>query len=562
MKKKMRKTTKAKLLCGMSTLMVLVCGFGFYCSNQTHSQHEQLLKDQKDYTVYVDTFGDASAYLTSEVREYAITGEQEHYDNYWYEVNTAQRRDISVAALQELGLTDEESKMIESIFSISNNLIPLEEEAMTCVQQGDRQSAVDILYGETYEAGVAEIQATIAQFNESIQNRMQQRISRLYIILNIMVVLTFGAEFVVIVMQTLLTAFAVLELVTPIQKIRTKMMDFAQGNLNGELDLKEDTTEVGDTVRAIKEFQSAQKQVIDDIDVLLGAMSQGHFEADTICEDSYRGDYVSILSSMRKINMELSNALAEIIMSSEQVEAGSNQVAAAAQALSQGTVEQAASVERLSLVIDQVKDALLDTASQTDEAAGLVNETQAVLERSMDEMQKMMGAMANIEHKSNEIEKIIKVIDDIAFQTNILALNAAVEAARAGAAGKGFAVVADEVRMLAQKSAAAAKDTTALIDETVAAVADGTKIARETEGAMRDVVGNAGHLGNIVLKIKDTSNNEVSIMHQVSESVEQISSVVQSNSSTSEECAAASEQMTTQANMLKDLMSRFKLKEK
>ena len=560
-RKKMKKATKAKLLSAVTMLLLLFCLVATYGMNNCNVMRAEALEDQQNYMLYVDAFGDASAYLTEQVREYAATGNTAHYDNYWYEVNTAKKREKNVALLQELGLTAEEQAMIDSISATSNNLIPLEEEAMTYTARGDMQKAMGVLYGETYVAGVAEIKATIEVFDQTIQTRTQARIDYLMLFVNIVSGLVLGAVVVALIFQGILVKFVLLELIVPIKKIRGKMEELAEGDLDKELDLPEDGTEMGDTVRAVKEFQRSQKEVIDDIGVLLGAMARGHFDADTICEDSYRGNYANILVSLRKINHELSKTLSGIKRTAEQVNSGSGQVASAAQNLSQGTIQQASAVEELSAIVDQIKAELGGTAAQTDEAAELVEQTQLVLGRSVDEMGKMLDAMRNIEEKSGEIEKIIKVIDDIAFQTNILALNAAVEAARAGAAGKGFAVVADEVRNLAQKSAEAAKDTTKLIDETVDAVAEGTKIAKATEGAVQDTVGNATQVGEIVLRIKETARDEVNMMNQVFNGIEQIASVVQSNSSTAEETAASSEQLTAQAEMLTGVTSRFKLRE-
>lgn len=559
-KKRMRKSLKATLLSGVTTFLVLLCAVTVYGMNNCNSMRADTLEQQAQYTAYVDAFGDASSYLTEQVRSYASTGDSAYYDNYWYEVNTAKNRENSIAKMKELGLTAEELAMVDSISAISDGLIPLEEEAMAYVAQGKNTQAVEILYGEAYLNGVTQIKATIEAFNESIQNRVQERLDYLELFINVAGMLTMSAIIAALILQMVQVLFVRRELVDPLKKIRNKMMEFAAGHLSGELDLPNDTTEIGDTARAIMEFQTAQKEVIDDIGVLLGAMSKGHFDADTICEDSYRGEYTKILESLRKINDGLNTTLKDIQIAAEQVDLGGEQVASAAQVLSQGTTEQASSVQELSSIVETVKNDLGSTARQTDEAAELVAKTQNILSISMEEMRKMLAAMGNIEQKSAEIEKIIKVIDDIAFQTNILALNAAVEAARAGAAGKGFAVVADEVRNLAQKSAEAAKNTNILIEETVSAVAAGTKIASETEDAVQDMAASAGQVGEIVVQIKETTRGEYEVMNQIAASIEQISDVVQSNSSTAEESAAASEELSGQAEVLKDLISEFKLR--
>ena len=230
-----------------------------------------------------------------------------------------------------------------------------------------------------------------------------------------------------------------------------------------------------------------------------------------------------------------------------------------AQALAQGATEQASSVQELAATIEDVSRQVNSTASHAKTAKEENDQSHQQINVCSGDMEALMQAMGKIESRSNEISKVIKTIEDIAFQTNILALNAAVEAARAGAAGKGFAVVADEVRNLASKSAEASKNTAVLIEDTVAAVKEGIDLSQETSQALQAVVDSSKKVLEAVNLISDATEEQANSISQISVAVDQISSVVQTNSATSEESAAASEELSSQANVLKELISRFKL---
>lgn len=256
---------------------------------------------------------------------------------------------------------------------------------------------------------------------------------------------------------------------------------------------------------------------------------------------------------------QLNHMFVQINTSSEEVNSGANQVSNAAQMLSQGATEQASAIEQLSASIQEVSSQINTNAENADRASHLAVETGKEVELGNEHMNKMLTAMKSINDSSNQISKIIKVIDDIAFQTNILALNAAVEAARAGDAGKGFAVVADEVRSLASKSADAAKQTTTLIAESVTNVNGGSKVAQETANSLRLISDKAEQVNKIITDIANASQNQAESITQIKIGVEQISNVVQTNSATAEESAAASEELSGQANLLSSEISKFKL---
>lgn len=346
----------------------------------------------------------------------------------------------------------------------------------------------------------------------------------------------------------------------PIQGVVSAASSIASGNLDILLSAKSND-EIGTLSRTFTEMAENLKAIILDIQLLLGEMSRGNFRLKTAIEEKYVGEYREILLAIRTINRSLSSTLTEINTSSDQVSMGAEQVSGGAQALSQGAAEQASSVEELTAAVAEISQRIQENADNAQLASGLSREAGEGVYESNRHMEQLTAAMAEITATSNEIGKIIKTIDDIAFQTNILALNAAVEAARAGSVGKGFAVVADEVRNLAGKSAEAARNTTTLIESTRAAIKRGGDLADKAAESLHIVVEKAETVTARVHQIAAASEDQSQAVAQLAAGIEQISSVVQTNSATAEESAAASEELSGQAQMLKSLVGKFQLRD-
>lgn len=353
------------------------------------------------------------------------------------------------------------------------------------------------------------------------------------------------------------TSKRVLEtILEPLRAIEDVAKELTEGNLHSNLEYHSDD-EIGRLAHNIRKSTRILGTYIDDIDRAMKLFSEGNFDVQP--EVEWRGDFIGILNSFMAFEKSMADTVKGIQNVSDQVSSGAEQVAASSNDLAEGATNQASVVEELTATVTGVSEQIEHNSNAAKEISGRVEDLGGAILESNGKMREMVDSMNEINQASQEIDKIIATINEIATQTNLLALNASIEAARAGEAGRGFAVVANQVNVLADQSAQAAKESAALIESSVSAVEKGMVVAKETAAQLEEVADTSKIITREVTGIAETLETQTAEMKQINIGIEQINDVVQTNSATSQECAAASEQMNNEANGLREMIRKFKV---
>ena len=542
-------TKKMYTIVGVSVFMLLA--FIYLTAHSRATYAEQL-----ETTMFLNQYRMGSKNLTTAVQSYAVTGDETYYNNYFKELNEDKNRDIAWAGLQENDVKDNEWAMLESIASMSQGLVPLEEEAMAQVKAGNQIKAIEAVFGDVYTETANKISAQTDTAIDTIQNRIALYVQILNIIVIVCEVIFVITILAIIYMILLTINFARKELLNPIISVSASLEELAKGNLHVDLgDMKANNSEVGRMVGALAFMKESFMNMINEISNVLGEMGHGNFRVKL--DATYVGEFIKIKDSLEEIIKDMRGILNTIRDTAQEIDGGSEQLAKAAMDLADGSTVQAAKMQEVAEMVDEMAASMEAKAEEAQDTVKISSAAGEALLDGNEKMQELKLAIGDIEKCSNEIRTIIGTIEDIANQTNLLSLNAAIEAARAGEAGRGFAVVAEQVKNLAEESANAAGETRKLIDTTVEAVQKGIAYADVTAESMVEVMTGAKQATDMMEKMAVELREEAANMKKIDDNVARVAEIVDNNSATSEETAAVSEEQTAQVATMVQMMEQF-----
>ncbi|MCK8488526.1 methyl-accepting chemotaxis protein [Paenibacillus sp. MBLB2552] len=548
-------TIKTRLIFAFSIMVIAMIGLGLYSISSVSKVNNQssLISDEwlpaMDAAHTLNTM--TSDYRISELRyvmaggrpelleqmkarlEEEGKGLQQHIDNYDQKLSGQEEREIYEKFKQEW-----------------NDYLKTSEQVRAFVAQHRTDDAFDLISGDSKKEfdDASNSLLNLVKFNQSNADKESDEADAMYSS-------TFGVLITILIVMALVAVGLAVLIVLSITRPIGKLSKAAEALALGDVSVSVDTTSQDEIGKLMQAFSRMIGSIRDQARVV-EQVANGDLTVQVKVRSEQ--DLMGIkLQEMVERNNEI---LASINTAADQVASGSKQVSDSSIALSQGATEQASSVEQLTASLEEISTQTKLNAQNANEANKLAADSKQSALQGNEQMKDMLGAMREINEASGSISKIIKVIDEIAFQTNILALNAAVEAARAGQHGKGFAVVAEEVRNLAARSANAAKETTDMIEGSINKVQEGTRIADQTAEALKSIVGDIEQVAGLVGDIAMASTEQAAAITQINQGISQVSQVIQTNSATSEESAAASEELSSQAGLLKQQVARFKLK--
>lgn len=546
--RKIVKQTRFSLVLGIVLLVLL-----FFAS----ISYAFVSNEQLESTMYLNQYRLGSKALTTAVQSYAVTGDTMYYDDYMRELNTDKNRDIAWSGLERNNIKADEWAELNEIAALSNNLVPLEEEAMAAVAAGNTDSAIEFVFGEEYADTIQKINSMTDTVIMEIQDRLDFS-KKMFMILQIICAIAFLAGFIRLAQQCLRTInFSQAELLVPIIKVSEQMTLLADGNLHADFELKEDDSEVGNMVAAIRFMKDNMTAIIDEISYILEQMGQGNYIV--AVKQNYVGEYVKIRDSLNRIMEEMRSTVSTIQEVANEIDTGSGQLASAADDLAVACTGQATEVSDLMMLLSELGESIRYNEKEAEEAVKIANLASSTLIVSSQKMGELRDAMQEISKCSDQIISVMATISELSDEIDMLSLNASIESARAGEAGRGFAVVAEQVKKLAEASQNAVGQTSELIARTVQSVEIGVKVSHEAASNMEEVQMGAeettGRINGIVEKLQ----KEVESIAHINESIGVVAGIVDNNSATSEETAAVSEQQKAQVESMVELMSKFKV---
>lgn len=528
-----------------------------------------LLKTNYDYRYTLDKYGFAQGDIGKVGKEIEktlyiirdITG-IENDDDFIIEKTRLDRGfeiiDEYMPRIEERCMEKNEREIYKQISDNLSKYKSVVEEVINLKKRGESEEASEIF---KIKGNVIENKLSL-DFDELMDIKVQngeKLTDKLLLVQIVSIVLTVLFIIIGIISALFISLYISNKIANPIKSIVDISKKIAEGNLNVSINV-DSNDEIGELASTFEYMSKNIQNYISDLRRVLSSIDNGDLNIET--DYLYKGDFIEMKKSLDNILQALNTTFVEILEASNTVNTGAGKVSETAQLLSNSSINQAESIEEILKNIHEISKQVTKNSENTNTADKLAKICVEKVENSNKQMNDMLFSMSKIAQFSNEIRTIIEDIDEIASHTDLLALNAAIEAARAGEAGRGFAVVADEVRDLANKSTLSAQKTAKLIQDTIKAIEDGMNMAKESAENLSEVVINVNETTDVIGEIAVSSENQSNSIHQITKEIEQITDVVQSNSATSQESVAASEELIAQAEILNEMLKRFKLKNK
>lgn len=460
--------------------------------------------------------------------------------------------------VKELKILYTGTETLEELTEMYDNLVPAREKVLTLLQSGKYAEGLKS-YNEEYAPKSENARIFLRELESKARLDAELHYGNSKTSANQMMITLLILGAITLVFVCTIWYIISNSITKPILVLKNAAKELAEGNLKANIAYASEN-ELGDLADSMRNTISTLHSYIVESEKTLTMIGQGKLNHHT--DMIFKGDFIALQDAIHHIADLLSNSMLQISNSAEQVSGGAQQISNSAQMLSQGASEQAGSIEELAANINEISDSVKNNADDTIAASNLADEVEHEIMENSAQMDNVTEAINQIKETSMNITGIVKEIEDIAFQTNLLALNAAVEAARAGDAGRGFSVVASEIRKLASKTTEASKSTAELILESTKSVEKGSTLVHASEQSLKHIVDGARDVASKIDRISQSNIQQANFIIQIRQSIEQISDIVQGNSATSEESAAASEELAAQAQILKELVNRFELKER
>ena len=542
-----RKVIIMMLVSGLFSIVVI----GMLFANTMHYVQNVTVADRAVKTCRINVNSAAR-----NIREMALENDASSYDGYEQtverllaEVNT-QLKNLKNSGVIPDADCEEYASALTDWGNIGYSI-------MKEIKSGDKDKAVDSILNDCTPALNKAVK--IATRLDEMTDEVSSQAVRITVISAVAGIVCIIICLVLAWKLTIKTGKKVLEsILVPLHEVEAVAKELTDGNLHSTLDYRSDD-EIGRLAHSMRKSIRILGSYVDDIGRAMKMFAEGNFDVQP--EVEWKGDFVGILNSFMLFEESMAETIKGIQHVSDEVSGAADQVASSSNDLADGATNQAAVVEELTATVAGVSEQVGKNSQSAKEISGRVDELGNAILESNGKMRDMVDSMNEINGASKEIDKIIATINEIASQTNLLALNASIEAARAGEAGKGFAVVANQVNVLADQSAQAAKESATLIETSVKAVEKGMVIAGQTASQLQEVAENSQIITKEVTNIAETLETQTTEIQQINDGIEQINDVVQTNSATSEECAAAGQEMSSEAENLREMIQKFKVAE-